>query len=144
MENEQVDNLEVVQEVEVSPEIENIKKIVIANVEQLEQSQIYEDEVFEKPQKLLEKLEQELFIKEKNFTLKENGLEAFSEIINVNNADDLSKVVDKLTKIVNDIKISNAYVPKDMNGTQDAYSVAIQNGDVKNAISFKLSNLFKK
>ncbi|WP_342598804.1 hypothetical protein MHB48_15210 [Psychrobacillus sp. FSL H8-0483] len=138
MENEQVE------QVEVSPDIQELEKQVLENGEQLEQSKKLAEEILQERQEFLESLEKDLFDKELKLTLKENGLEAFAEVINVDNSDDLGKVVSKLISIVNNIKVSNGYVPKESNGTQDAYSQAIQNGDVKNAIGFKFANLFKR
>ena len=137
MENEQVENLEV--EVQETEQVEQ-EAVIPQTLEKLiEDNKKLQDELAE-----IKQMRKDIFEKQVSMTLQENGLEAFAEIINVDNSDDLKDVVFKLTKIVNDIKVANAYVPKESNGTKDAYSEAIQNGDVKNAISFKLSNLFKK
>ncbi|MFB5088633.1 hypothetical protein PGC35_15735 [Psychrobacillus sp. PGGUH221] len=138
MENEQVE----IQEVEVSPEIQELEKQVLENGEQIEKAQKLTEEILAERKEFLESLEKDLFEKEKNLTLKDNGLEAFAEIINVDNSDDLGKVVSKLNKIVNDIKVANSYQPKD-NATQDAYSVHANNKDTKSMIGSKLANLFK-
>jgi SMC interacting uncharacterized protein involved in chromosome segregation len=139
MENEQV-----VSEVEVSPEIQELETQIEANQVTLENNQKLADEILEERQEFLKKMEQDLFIKEKNLTLKENGLEAYADIITATDSDELAKVVKQLNKIVLDQKVQNGYIPKETNGTQDVYTQAIQNGDVKNAIGFKLANLFKK
>ncbi|MFJ8063308.1 hypothetical protein ACIQYS_01570 [Psychrobacillus sp. NPDC096426] len=148
MEKEQVEIQEVevseVEKVEVLSTLEEVGKQIVENGEQLDKAKQLAEEILQERQEFLKSLEKDLFAKEKNLVLKENGLEAFAEVINVDNSEDLTNVVAKLTKIVNDIKVANSYQPKDSNGTQDAYSQAIQNGDVKNAISFKLSNLFGK
>jgi len=147
MENEQVVSEEVevldVEKLDLVLTIEEVGKQIVENGEQLDNAQKLAEEILQEREEFLQTLEKSLFDKEKDLVLKENGLEAFAEIINVENSDDLTKVVAKLTTIINNIKVANAYVPKE-NATQDAYSQAIQNGDVKNAISFKLSNLFKK
>lgn len=139
MENEQV----VSEEVEVQ-EVEQVEEVTE------EKSPRTLDELIEDNKKLqgelaeIKEMKKDIFDKKVSMTLQENGLEAFAEVISVDNSEDLTKMVAKLTKIVNDIKVSNGYVPKETNGTQDAYSQAIQNGDVKNAIGFKFANLFKK
>jgi len=139
MENEQAVSEEVeVQEVEQVEEVTEEKSPQTLD-ELIEDNKKLQDELAE-----IKEMRKDIFDKQVSMTLQENGLEAFAEIINVDNSDDLKDVVSKLTKIVNDIKVANAYVPKESNGTQDGYSQAIQNGDVKNAISFKLSNIFKK
>lgn len=150
MENEQVE-IQDVENVEVSPEIQEVSdgiqelgKKILATGEQIDKAKQLSEEILQERQEFLQSLEKDLFEKEKKLVLKENGLEAYADIITATDSDELAKVVDKLNKIVLDQKVANGYIPKDSNGSQDAYSQAIQNGDVKNAISFKLSNLFSK
>ncbi len=83
-----------------------------------------------------------VFEREIKFALKENGLEAFADIINPKDNDELNTIVSQLLKVMNEQKIANSYQPKD-NATQDALSVAQQKGDTKNMIASKLANLFK-
>lgn len=86
--------------------------------------------------------EAELFQKEVAFTLKENGLEMFADVINVTDSEQLETVVKQLTAIVNDIKIGAGYVPKD-NAKQAEYDVFTQKKDTRGMIGSKLANLFK-
>lgn len=83
-----------------------------------------------------------VFEREIKFALKENGLEAFADIINPKDNDELNTIVAQLVKVMNEQKIANSYQPKD-NAKQDALSVAQQKGDTKNMIASKLANLFK-
>lgn len=125
-------NLEKIQktleENEVDEVVENIKK----DAEELRKS--LEDEV--------EELKQKLFKQEVSSTLKDNGLEMFEGLVHVDDAKQLDEVVHKLTQIVNDIKLSNSYIPSD-NAKQDAYTQHANNKDTKNMIGSKLANLFK-
>jgi hypothetical protein len=90
----------------------------------------------------IEAKEQELFQKEVNLTLKEHGLEAFADVISVNDGTDLNTKVETLTKIINEIKVNMGYVPTD-NAKQDEYSMFESKKDTKGMISTKLANLFK-
>lgn len=93
-------------------------------------------------EKALQQKQQELFVKEVNLTLKENGLEKFASIVKVTNEDELKEVVTSLSSIVNEIKVSTGYVP-DNHKNSDAYSVAEQKKDIGGMLSVKLANLFK-
>lgn len=86
--------------------------------------------------------EKETFQREVALSLESNGLEAFADIINVNDSEELSDVVAKLTAIVNDIKVGAGYVPKE-NAKQSEYDVYAQKKDTKGMIGSKLANLFK-
>lgn len=89
----------------------------------------------------LQAKQQELFTKEVNLTLKENSLEQFASIIKLENEDELKEVVKTLTQIVNDIKVSTGYVPKD-NAKQNEYDVFASKKDTQGMIATKLSKLF--
>lgn len=93
-------------------------------------------------EKAIQTKQQELFVKEINLTLKENGLEQFASIIKVGDSDELKEIVGSLTKIVNDIKVSTGYVPSD-HKQQNEYDVFAKNKDTKGMIGSKLANLFK-
>lgn len=136
MENEQVSEQLEVQEVEQVEEVTEEKSPQTLD-ELIEDNKKLQDELAE-----IKEMRKDIFDKQVSLTLKENGLEAFAEIINVDSSDDLTKVVAKLTTIVNNIKVANSYQPKD-NGKQDEYSVAQQQGDTKKMIGSKLANLFK-
>lgn len=84
-------------------------------------------------EKALQQKQQELFVKEINLTLKENGLEKFASIVKVTNEDELKEVVTSLSSIVNELKVEMGYVP-DNHKQQDKYNQAKQNGDTKSMI----------
>lgn len=93
-------------------------------------------------QKELAEQQKEMFKQQIEWNLQRNGLEAFADIINPKDYDELNTVVAQLVSIMNEQKVANSYQPKD-NATQDAYSVAQQKGDTKKMIGSKLANLFK-
>jgi len=92
-------------------------------------------------EKAIEAKKQELFEKEVALTLKENGLEQFAKVIKVKNTDELNEVVELLSQIVNDIKMSTSYVPTDK-AKQNEYDAFAKRGDTKSMIAMKLSKLF--
>lgn len=93
-------------------------------------------------EKALEQKEKELFDKEINLYLKENGLAEFCEFFNVQNMDEVKDKTEKLNKILEGKKLNNSYVPGGHKST-DAYSKAEKNGDTLGMINSKLSKLFK-
>ncbi|MGF9738585.1 xanthine phosphoribosyltransferase [Priestia megaterium] len=74
-------------------------------------------------------------------TLKEEGLEIFSEFIraDVDDNNALQSQITKLKEIVGALELSNSYQPTN-HKSPDAYSLAKKNKDVKSMISQKLSN----
>jgi molecular chaperone GrpE len=74
-------------------------------------------------------------------TLKEEGLEIFSEFIraDVDDNNALQSQITKLKEIVGALELSNSYQPTN-HKSPDAYSLAKKNKDVKSMISEKLSN----
>ncbi|MBB6445629.1 hypothetical protein [Bacillus benzoevorans] len=90
----------------------------------------------------LAELKKEFFQKDVYFSLKENGLEAFANVVKVENDDELKEVVQSLSKIVNDIKVTNGYVPND-HKQQNEYDAFASKKDTKGMIGTKLANLFK-
>ncbi|MBB2482978.1 hypothetical protein H5P36_22715 [Bacillus sp. APMAM] len=92
-------------------------------------------------EKTLQTKQQELFDKEVSLTLKENGLEKFASIVKVGDSDELKTVIESLTSIVNDIKVSLGYIP-DNHKQQNEYDVFAQKNDTKGMIATKLSKLF--
>lgn len=92
-------------------------------------------------EKAIQAKQQELFNKEISLTLKENGLEEFASIVRVGDTTELEQVVKTLTQIVNDIKVSTGYVPKD-NAQQNEYDVFASKKDTQGMIATKLSKLF--
>ena len=93
-------------------------------------------------EKALQQKEQELFNKEVELELKSAGLEQFKDVIKVQNEEELQQTIKTLTKIVNEIKMSTGYIPKD-NLKDDEYSMYAKKGDTKGMIATKLSKLFK-
>ncbi|MDJ0331728.1 hypothetical protein [Planococcus sp. S3-L1] len=129
MENTPVENQEVDTTVTEEVETETVE------TEKIEST----NEDLNKIQENLDKREKELFQREVKSSLKDKGLEAFEEIINVDSHEDLDAVMAKLTKIMNDLKIEQSYQPKD-NTKQDSYTVAKQNGDSRNMIKALFGN----
>ncbi|WP_240326841.1 hypothetical protein [Aeribacillus pallidus] len=111
---------------------------LVVKMEKMEQTLASEAE---KAQKMAEK-EQELFQKQVQLTLKENGLEKFADIVKVNDENELADVVKKLTAIVNEIKIETGYIPADHAKT-DEYSKYEKEKNVAGMIAVKLSKLFQ-
>lgn len=111
---------------------------LVAKMEKMEQTLANEAE---KAQKMAEK-EQELWQKQVQLTLKENGLEKFADIVKVSNEDELKDVVKKLAAIVNEIKIETGYIPADHAKT-DEYTKYEKEKNVTGMIAVKLSKLFQ-
>ena len=111
---------------------------LVAKMEKMEQMLSQEEE---KAQKIAEK-EQELFQKQVQITLKENGLEKFADIVKVNDENELADVVKKLTTIVNEIRIETGYIPADHAKT-DEYSKYEKEKNAAGMIAVKLSKLFQ-
>lgn len=111
---------------------------LVAKMEKMEQMLSQEAE---KAQKIAEK-EQELFQKQVQLTLKENGLEKFANIVKVNDENELADVVKKLTAIVNEIRIETGYIPADHAKT-DEYSKYEKEKNAAGMIAVKLSKLFQ-
>ncbi|WP_228485589.1 hypothetical protein [Thermaerobacillus caldiproteolyticus] len=102
---------------------------LVAKMEKMEQTLASEAE----RQKEIETKQNELWQKEVQLTLKENGLEKFADIVKVSNEDELKDVVKKLSQIVNEIKIETGYVPSD-HKQMTAYEQAKKQGNTKNMI----------
>lgn len=102
---------------------------LVAKMEKMEQTLANEAE----KQKEIETKQNELWQKEVQLTLKENGLEKFADIVKVSNEDELKDVVKKLTAIVNEIRIETGYIPAD-HKQMTAYEQAKKQGNTKNMI----------
>lgn len=111
---------------------------LVAKMEKMEQMLSQEAE----KQKEIAAKQQELFQKQVQLTLRENGLEKFADIVQVSNEDELNDVVKKLTTIVNEIKIETGYVPSDHTKT-DEYSKYEKEKNAAGMIAVKLSKLFQ-
>lgn len=111
---------------------------LVAKMEKMEQMLSQEAE----KQKEIEAKQQELFQKQVQLTLRENGLEKFADIVRVSNEDELKDVVKKLTAIVNEIKIQTGYIPADHAKT-DEYSKYEKEKNAAGMIAVKLSKLFQ-
>jgi molecular chaperone GrpE len=93
-------------------------------------------------EKNLQAKQLELWQKEVGLELKTVGLEQFAEFIVADNADQLKDKIGKFQKLLNDLKVSNAFVPNE-HKQEDSYSKFEKNKDTKNMIGTKLANLFK-
>lgn len=93
-------------------------------------------------EKAIQTKQQELFVKEINLTLKENGLEKFANVVKVNDENELTKVVQSLSTIVKELKVDSAYVP-DSHKQQDQFSKFENDKNTVGMIGSKLANLFK-
>ncbi len=111
---------------------------LVAKMEKMEQTLANEAE----KQKEIETKQNELWQKEVQLTLKENGLEKFADIVKVSNEDELKDVVKKLSQIVNEIKIQTGYIPADHAKT-DEYSKYEKEKNATGMIAVKLSKLFQ-
>lgn len=102
------------------------------------ETQLVDEEKSEKEIEL-EQREQKLWHKEVSIVLKENGLDAFIDFIQVDVGEDkaLLEQVSKLKGIVGDIEMKNSYKPTD-NKAVDEYSIARKNKDVKSMIGSKI------
>lgn len=111
---------------------------LVAKMEKMEQMLANEAE----KQKEIEAKQQELWQKQVQITLQENGLEKFADIVKVSNEDELNDVVKKLSQIVNEIKVETGYVPSDHAKT-DEYSKYEKEKNAAGMIAVKLSKLFQ-
>ncbi|MCJ7841770.1 hypothetical protein MUB24_12845 [Lederbergia sp. NSJ-179] len=139
MEKEQAVN----QESQKEETVEEVKESVEEKTETIEEidEKTHQEEIAERMREL-EQMKKDFFQRDVEWTLKKNGLEAFAEIIHVEDDAQLDHVVKQLTKIVNDIKLSVGYVPKE-NAKQDDYDLHTKNKDTKSMIGSKLSRIFK-
>lgn len=92
-------------------------------------------------EKAMQQKQQELFNKEIGLELKAAGLEQFKDVIKVNDSEELQSTIKALGKIMNDIKLSTGYIPKDK-AKDDEYSKFEKDGNVQGMIATKLSKLF--
>lgn len=98
-----------------------------------------EEQLKESEQRALE-LEQKMDKINLTASLTSEKLEIFDGLFDLTSNDDK---VAFLKNAVNQILVANSYQPKET-AKQEAYDTAINNGDVKSAINFKLSRLFGK
>ena len=103
----------------------------------------YKPKELTKEEKALQEKELELFNKEKNLILKENGLAEFGEFFNVQKIDELDEKIKQFNDILKEKKIDNSYKPDDKHKNTDKYSQFEKNKDTVGMISTKLSKLFK-
>lgn len=81
----------------------------------------------------LKKREKELFDKEVNLTLKENGFESFAPLIKVQNTDELNSSIKLLQEIYKQNKVNSSYIPSGTSST-NTYDQAKQQGNTKGMI----------
>ncbi|RIJ65316.1 hypothetical protein [Rummeliibacillus sp. POC4] len=91
----------------------------------------------------LKKREKELFDKEVNLTLKENGFGQFTPLIKVQNTDELDNAIKLLQEIYKQNKVNSSYIPSGSTSTTQ-YEEAQAKKDAQGMISAKLSKLFGK
>jgi len=92
----------------------------------------------------IEAKEKELFNKEVQLFLKENGLEDFVEFLNVSTMDELKIKVDKLKKVLEERKIDNSFIPQQHSkSSKTEYEKYAKEGNTLGMISHKLSKLFQ-
>ncbi len=130
---EENQNQELEQE-QVQEQIETeVQDVSHSNEDQLAEIQAQKAELIQ--------MQKDFFKREVELTLKEQGLEKFASIIKVENEQELKEVVETLSGIVNEIKLSTGYVPRD-NAKQNEYDAFASKGDTKGMIASKLSKLF--
>ncbi|WP_003545429.1 hypothetical protein [Desulfotomaculum nigrificans] len=103
------------------------------------QKQVKELEKFKPKEKseieiALEKKEKELFEKEKNLILKENGLQDFADFFVVNDTEQLNKQIEKLNKILEARKLNNNYIPEGHKQKADSYTQAKKKNDLQGMV----------
>jgi hypothetical protein len=118
---------------------QEILKPVIQERDELMQ---YKPQELTDEQKQIKKLQAELLQAKTLATLQQAGLEDFIEFLSVENEKELKVKIEKLSKVLEDRKLNNAYVPQDHKPT-DAYSNAEKNNDVVGMIGAKLEKLFQ-
>lgn len=110
---------------------------IVAERDKLSQ---YKPKTLTEEEQALQDKQNELWNREVSLTLKEKGLERFSNIINVKDEEGLNNAVEALEDALKDYKVDNAYVPTD-HASQDDYSNAKEKGDttgmIKSLFGFK-------
>lgn len=93
-------------------------------------------------EKAFKQQQQDLFNDKVEFHLEKNGLTQFKDIIKVENDEELTTTIRALSKVMNDVKLSAGYIPKDK-AKDDEYTKFAKEGNTQGMIASKLSNLFK-
>ncbi|ACB84817.1 hypothetical protein [Natranaerobius thermophilus] len=101
-----------------------------SKIQELEQ---YKPEEKSEEQKKIEEKENELWQKQVDLTLKENGLDGFEGLITAKDEEDLNNKVEQLNNVLKKKKVNNSYVPRE-HGSTDKYSQAKQEGNPKEMI----------
>lgn len=101
----------------------------------------YKPKDLSEEEKALKQQQQDLFNEKVEFQLEKNGLTQFKDVIKVENDEELENVVKGLSQIVNDIKVSTGYIPKD-NAKDNEYDKFVKEGNTQGMIATKLSKLF--
>lgn len=86
----------------------------------------------------IEQREKNLFQKEINLILKDNGLQQFAGFFNPTNIEELNKQIEDFNKILKEKDSKNNFVPNNHPKNNDAYSVAEKNKDVVGMLTAKL------
>lgn len=128
------DNKEVVEEKTYTQADIDALQAKVDELSQYKPKELTEDET-----KTQQKLES-IWVREVNQTLKEEGLEIFTEFIkaDVDDTDTLQSQIAKLKEIVGSLELSNGYQPSNHKPV-DAYSIAKKNRDSASMIRNKLN-----
>ncbi|WP_394175607.1 hypothetical protein [Guptibacillus hwajinpoensis] len=93
-------------------------------------------------EKAFKEKENELWNKEVNFTLKENGLSQFAPFVHAEDGEQLGEQLKMLNQIVNEMKIDSSYKPEDHKRTTE-YDKFEKENNTTGMIGSKIANLFK-
>lgn len=93
-------------------------------------------------EKALKQKEEELWKKQVQLELKENGLEKFYPLIKVEKEEELKEIVKELNQIINDIKVETGYIPEN-HAKDNEFNRFEEEKNTKGMIGVKLANLFR-
>ncbi|HDR8016495.1 TPA: xanthine phosphoribosyltransferase [Bacillus cereus] len=127
-------NEEVVEEKTYSQEEVDALQEKIDELSQYKPKELTDDEI-----KIQQKLES-IWQREVAQTLKEEGVEVFTDFINVSvdDTEALNNQITKLKEIISQLELANGYKPTNHKQV-DGYSIAKKNKDAKSMISQKLN-----
>lgn len=137
---EEVKEVETVEEVQQGEVIEQVQTELEESITQFEQEKKGLLKEIDELKQHIEELNKEVEKKNLSNLLKENGLGEFTGLFELETNEER---VEFLKKAVNNILVKNSYQPKEV-AKQEAYTQAIEQGDVQKALGFKFANLFKK
>ncbi|WP_110932373.1 hypothetical protein [Paenibacillus bouchesdurhonensis] len=94
-------------------------------------------------QKQIKQLKADLMQAKAVAALRDADLDDFVDFLNVENEEELQVKIDKLSKVINDRKLNNRYIPSEHRQT-GAYSNAQSKGDTVGMIQAKFQKLFNQ